>query len=530
MEKEKNIGSMVAAGLLALAAAVGAPQRAEAADGAALLAANCLSCHSAQGGSISRVEGQRKSPEGWQMTITRMQEQHGARIPPEDKRRLIKYLADTRGLAPAETAGWRYLLEHDNNRVETIDERYRDLCARCHSGARFALQRRSEDEWRLLMHAHIGLNPTLEFHSLARDRQWFQLAVNEVAPALAKDFALDARAWKAWQAAPRVALGGSWRITGYLPGKGAFEGRMRATAAGEDRFELAIEGRYADGAPLSGRGVATVYTGYEWRGSVDIDGIALRQVMAADARGERMQGRQHFADSRRMGGALSALREGAAPMVMAVMPAQLRRGETAELTVVGSGLSGAVSLGKGVRVLEVASRSADRVVVRARAEGRDGLNDVVVGSARGKSLLAVYDRVARVEVEPANAIARVGGPGDAQMEKVGVAYRAVGWAAGRDGKPGTADDLRLGYLPAQWSIEPADAEADKARDQDFVGRIGADGVFVPGDAGPNPARPKSLGNTGRVNVVAVVDEAGGRVEGRGKLDVAVPDFVHRALD
>ena len=45
----------------------------------------------------------------------------------EDKRRLIKYLADTRGLAPAETAGWRYLLEHDNNRVETIDERYRDL-------------------------------------------------------------------------------------------------------------------------------------------------------------------------------------------------------------------------------------------------------------------------------------------------------------------------------------------------------------------------------------------------------------------
>ena len=163
--------------------------------GAQLFNNYCLSCHSAQGGSISRVEGQRKSPEGWQMTITRMQEQHGARIPPEDKRRLIKYLADTRGLAPAETAGWRYLLEHDNNRVETIDERYRDLCARCHSGARFALQRRSEDEWKLLMHTHIGLNPTLEFHSLARDRQWFQLAVNEVAPALAKDFALAARAW-----------------------------------------------------------------------------------------------------------------------------------------------------------------------------------------------------------------------------------------------------------------------------------------------------------------------------------------------
>jgi quinohemoprotein amine dehydrogenase len=170
------------------------------------------------------------------------------------------------------------------------------------------------------------------------------------------------------------------------------------------------------------------------------------------------------------------------------------------------------------------------VVVRARAEGGDGLRDVAVGAARGKGLLAVYERVARVDVEPANAIARVGGPGDAQMEKVGVAYRALGWAAGRDGKAGTADDLRLGYLPVQWSIEAADEEAEKARDQDFVGRIGADGVFVPGDAGPNPARPKSLGNTGRVKVVAAVGEAGERVEGRGSLDVAVPDFVQRALD
>lgn len=530
MNKQKSITSIVAAGLLASVAAIGAPAAAVAADGAALLATNCLSCHSVQGDGISRISGQRKSPEGWQMTITRMQEQHGAKISPEDKRGLIKHLADTRGLAPAEAAPWRYLLEHDNNRVEAVDDAYRDMCARCHSGARFALQRRSVEEWKLLMHSHIGLNPTLEFHSLARDRQWFRLAVDEVAPALARDFALDSAAWKAWQAAPHAALDGSWRIAGYLPGKGEFEGRMKATAAGGDRFELAIDGRYANGAPLSGRGVATVYTGYEWRASVDIDGVALRQVMAADARGTRMQGRQHLADSRRVGGELSALREGRAPALLAVMPAHLRRGETAELTLVGSGLAGAVALGNGVRVLEVVSRSADRVVVRARAEGRDGARDVAVGAARGKGLLAVYEQVARVEVEPAHAIARVGGPGDAQMDKVGVAYRALAWAAGRDGKAGTADDLRLGYMPAQWSLEPADEAAAKARDQDFVGRIGADGVFVPGDAGPNPARPKSAGNTGRVKVVAAVGGQAGAVEGRGSLDVAVPDFVQRALD
>jgi len=101
---------------------------------------------------------------------------------------------------------------------------------------------------------------------------------------------LTAAAWILFLAAPEttdLTLARSWRIAGFLPGKGAFEGRMRATAAGADRFELTIEGRYADGAALSGRGVATVYTGYEWRGSVDIDGIALRQVIV---RGQHVHG------------------------------------------------------------------------------------------------------------------------------------------------------------------------------------------------------------------------------------------------
>ena len=53
------------------------------------------------------------------------------------------------------------------------------MCARCHSGARFGLQRRSEEEWKLLVHFHVAQHPTLEFHSLSRDRPWFQLAMNE---------------------------------------------------------------------------------------------------------------------------------------------------------------------------------------------------------------------------------------------------------------------------------------------------------------------------------------------------------------
>lgn len=533
MNNENSIRSIVRTGILVLVGAFGtfgAVPALAAADGEALLRTTCTACHAGEGGVISRISGQRKSPEGWQMTITRMQTLHGVQVTPEDKRALIKHLADTRGLAPAEAAPWRYLLEHDNNRVEQLDDAYAPMCARCHSGARFGLQRRSAQEWELLVHGHMGLNPTLELHSMARDRPWFKLALEQIVPALARDFPLDSASWRDWQAAVKPALGGSWRIVGQLPGKGEFEGRMTATPIGQDRFALRIDGRHADGRPLGGEGSATVYTGYEWRASVNIDGVALRQVMAADAQGRTMSGRLHLADSRRVGATLRALKEGAAPQLVAVMPAHLRQGETAVLTLVGSRLDGAVNLGRGVRVLEVLSRSADRIVVRARASGPVGMRDLAVGRARGQGMLAVYDRIARIEVEPAQAIARIGGPGDSQLPKVGVAYRALGYAAGTDGIAGTADDLPLGTVPVRWSTAPLDEAAAHERDHEFAGTIDANGLFTPADAGPNPARARSANNVGRLAVLATAGEGEHAVEGRGSLNVAVPDFVERALD
>ena len=141
----------------------------------------------------------------------------------------------------------------------------------------------------------------LEFHSLARDRQWFLLAVNEVAPR----WHTTSRSMRALEGvAGRAARGAGRQLADRrLPAR---QGRVRRTDARERSqrgpLRLAIEG-YADGPCSRGRGVATRDTGYERRGSVDIDGIALRQVMAGDARGESAcMRRQHFADSRRVGG------------------------------------------------------------------------------------------------------------------------------------------------------------------------------------------------------------------------------------
>ena len=116
------------------------------------------------------------------------------------------------------------------------------------------------------------------------------------------------------------------------------------------------------------------------------------------------------------------------------------------------------------------------------------------------------------------------------MEKIGVAYRAVGYAAGPDGKAGTGDDLKLGYIPAKWAIAPADHTAEEELDHKFAGSIDDSGVFTPGDAGPNPQRKMSANNVGRLSVVATVEEGARPVRGQGRLLVSVPDFVHEVLD
>ena len=68
----------------------------------------CLACHTEVDGVFSRISDQRKTPEGWLMTIARMQIMHGLKITDEERRTVVKYLADRQGLAPSETDGYRY--------------------------------------------------------------------------------------------------------------------------------------------------------------------------------------------------------------------------------------------------------------------------------------------------------------------------------------------------------------------------------------------------------------------------------------
>ena len=128
------------------------------------------------------------------------------------------------------------------------------------------------------MNFHLGQWPSLEYQALSRDRDWFDMARKEMVPLLAKRYPLDNPAWKKWQsAAPKAdALVGDWSFSGHLPGKGELAGVMTVSADGSDTFKVSVKGQYADGTPFNGDGSAILYTGYEWRGNVTIDGVTMR--------------------------------------------------------------------------------------------------------------------------------------------------------------------------------------------------------------------------------------------------------------
>ncbi|QLL16615.1 quinohemoprotein amine dehydrogenase subunit alpha [Pseudomonas chlororaphis] len=516
---KRTLRAGMSSGLLALAvcAALHSPPSLAARDAQAILKETCQGCHTPEtGGGLSRISHQRKTPEGWLMSIARMQVMHGLQISDDDRRTLVKYLADTQGLAPSETDGVRYALERRLNTVEKFDEQTRQMCGRCHSGARVALQRRPAQEWERLVNFHLGQWPSLEYQALSRDRDWFDLARKEMVPLLAKRYRLDNPAWTKWLgSAPKAeTLAGDWSFSGHLPGKGELAGVMSVSADGNDSFKVSVKGQYADGSPFNGEGSAILYSGYEWRGNVSIDGVSMRQVFAA--KGNELQGRMFEAEHDERGLDFVAAKQGSSRL-LAVQPGYLKAGGETEVTLIGSGLTGKPSFGKGVEVLEVIEQSPQRIKLKlkAAANAQPGLRNVTVGTLKGPTL-SVYSTIAEVKVVPEFSVARVG-DGGGSTPKVQGRFDAEAWGKGDDGKP-----YRIGVFPAQWKVEAFDERAKEDEDVKFAGQMQADsGVFIPGDAGPNPQRKMSTNNAGNLKVIAAVDDAGKSLTGEGHLIVTV---------
>jgi len=495
--------------------------------------AKCGGCHrSDDKGRMSRISYRRATPENWEKTIKRMVTLNHATLDPADARVILKYLADHHGIAPEEERPIAF--EAERRMVDytyTADKDTADLCSSCHSIARVLSERRTKEEWELLVAMHRGLYPLVDNQPMVPGGGFRRTRAPQTEPGadgrppdnrhpmdkaiehLTKALPLETSEWAAWSAAMQPPkLAGRWAIVGTQPGKGPVYGQVTITAdpAAPDSFTTETKYTIArTGETVSRTGRSLVYTGYQWRGRGAASGETMwpwREVLFVERDWKTMWGRWYTGDYDETGIDVRLVRLASDSMVFGTSVAALKTGSTgSSVKIYGANLPTAIKpedigAGLGVKVTRVASARADEITidVDVAADAPVGARDLSVAGSVKPGAIVVYQRVDGLKVAPQSGMARVGG---AVFPKQLQQFEAIGYSNGPDGKPDTADDLNLGVVPVKWSIEEYTATFGDD-DAQFVGTLDQNGLFTPNVDGPNPKRAGNRNNIGDVWVVA----------------------------
>jgi quinohemoprotein amine dehydrogenase len=480
--------------------------------------ASCGSCHRQDStGRMGRLSYMRKTPEGWEASVRRMIALNDVRLDPAAARAVVKYFANNQGIAPAELAPGRFEVERRMvDYTYAADSRTERTCRACHSMGRVITQRRTRDEWALLVATHRGYYPGVDnqgFRSFGGGDSTPQHPMDNAISHLARAFPLKTPEWTAWSATMRPPpLEGEWLIAGSEAGRGRFFGRLTVSpsSAAADEFTTRATYTYGGGgATVAREGRVIVYTGYQWRGrsaeSNRREAEPWREVMTVEPGWQTMSGRWFTGGYDETGIDVTAIRVGRDVVVAGVLPRALRTAGAHDVTVFGANLPGtlqpaAVSFGPGVQVERIVRATPDSVTVRVRVDSAaaPGERDLFVAGSALRGAVAVYDRISRIKVAPLAGMARVGGvvfPKQLQQ------FEAVAFHDGADGRADTPDDIDLGPVAATWAVEEYGATYDDD-DIKWVGTIDARGLFTPAEDGPNPRRKGNRNNIGDVWVVA----------------------------
>jgi quinohemoprotein amine dehydrogenase len=526
-----------------------------------LVQGKCAACHRADAtGRMTRISYRRTTPEGWQETVRRMVALNQVRLTPEEARDIVRYLSTNHGLAPEEARPAAFEVERRSiDYTYAADKETGETCTKCHSFGRVLSQRRTRQEWDLLLAMHRGLYPLVDTQAFRRTGRPSREAgpdgrppdnrhpMDKAAAHLSAAFPLRTPEWSAWSATMRSpVLAGRWALSGHDPGRGPIFGEVvitQASGPGRERgdAEVATEIRYV--APRSGqrverRGQAIVYTGFQWRGrSTDAanPASALREVMFVERDWRRMSGRWFTGAYDELGLDVTLVRIGADPILLGTDSPRLRAGVAAQqVRLYGANLPANVQpadvdLGPGVTVARVleATPQALTVQVDVGSEAPVGMRDVFVAGSSARAVVAVYERIDAIRIGPRTGMARVGGE---NFPKQYQQFEASAFASGPDGKPDTPDDIPLGLVDAAWSLEEYTATYNDD-DRLFVGTIDAtSGLFTPNVDGPNPKRRNNANNYGDVWVVATYEPPGANptdrpLRARAHLLVTVPLYM-----
>lgn len=553
----RSLGLLASAILLASASAASA-QDAGIPVTNDLVRARCGGCHrSDDKGRMSRISYRRASLENWERTIKRMVALNHATLNPADARTILKYLADRHGLAPEETRPIAF--EAERRMVDytyTADKDTHDLCSSCHAISRVTSERRTKEEWELLIAMHRGYYPLVDNQPMVAGGGFRRTRPPQTEPGadgrppdnrhpmdkaiehLSKALPLETSEWSAWSAAMQhPQLAGRWAIVGTQPGKGAVYGVLTVTAdpSAPDSFVTDVKYTIArSGETVARSGKALVYTGYQWRSrSAAGTSAPWREVMFVERDWKSMWGRWFTGDYDETGIDVKLTKLASDPIVFGTSVTALKTGASgAAVKIFGANLpsdvkAADIAAGLGVSVARVVSARADEIAVEVNvaANAPIGVRDLSVGGSVRPAALAIYSKIDGLKVTPQSGMARVGGvvfPKQLQQ------FEAIGYSNGPDGKPDTADDLNLGPVPVKWSVEEYTATFGDD-DMQYVGTLDQNGLFTPNVDGPNPKRAGNRNNIGDVWVVAEltgVDATAERpLRARAHLLVTVPLYM-----
>ena len=512
---------------------------------------NCSSCHTRDdSGRMSRISYMRKTPEGWQASIRRMIALSDVKVDPGAAREIVRYLSNSLGLAPEELRPG--LFEVERRMIDwqyEADEDTRETCSACHSMGRVITQRRTEEEWNLLLATHRAYYPHVDYQAFrymgpapgsARSPRDTRDPMAKAVDHLSEVFPLETPEWTEWAAAMRPArLAGTWAISATQTGYGRLFGEVviEAVPGTDDRFTTSTTITYARSSrTVLRQGSTAIYAGYQWRGSSTLDNgqDPLREVLLVERDWQEISGRWFGGDYDEFGLDVTLHRVGSDPMVLGLEPRALRRGASGrQVRIFGANLLStrgvdAVDLGPGIRVSSVSQSAAGSVTVTVDVDddAAIGARDVFVAGAGRPEGVHVYHEVNSIQVNPAWGMARVGG---AAHPKGHVQFEARAYHDGADGTTGTDDDVDLGMVDATWSLEEYSATLDDD-DIEFVGTIDRrSGLFTPNLDGPNPERSGNRNNVGDVWVMAsfLLEGAGPArpLQARSHLIVSVPLYM-----
>ncbi len=499
-----------------------------------LVVENCASCHAQDdSGRMTRLSYMRKTPEGWQTSIRRMVSLNDVGLDPASARGIVRYLSNQHGVAPGELRPALFEVERRmDDFVYEADEETETTCTQCHSMGRVMTQRRSGEEWGLLIAMHRGYYPLSDFQAFrymgsptgtpgaADDTRH---PMDKAIEYLSEEFPLETPEWTDWSATmqpPQIA--GRWAVLAVQPGYGRIFGEMviEASEDASDEFETSTILTYArSGNTVLRRGSSIVYTGYQWRGSSFLGNgqDPLREVLFVERDWQQISGRWFTGNYDELGFDIELRRVGNDPMILGMEPRALQAGSIGqEVRIFGANLPEtlepeAVDLGPGITVQRVVGSDgySATVIVDIAEDASIGPRDISAAGARRPETGFVYDQIHSIRVNPEWGMARLGG---ARMPRGYVQFEARAYHDGTDGRTGTDDDVDLGIVDATWSLEEYSATFDDD-DIDFVGEIDAQtGFFTPAEDGPNPERSGNRNNVGDVWVVADFSPPGGQMD------------------